>query len=194
MVTRHLRWMSSVDMPDLARAIPAAKAMTPATLATALPETDDSLQRILALDFATYMSGSVLTKVDRASMAHGLEVRPPLLDDRLIDRSFALPSRYKVRRGTGKYLLKMALRGKIPDEIIDRPKKGFGIPLATWLRGPLKDRIHEVAARSPVFGRGILDGDVFRTWNDEHQRKRADHSKPLWALLVLDHWFRRNAS
>jgi len=192
MVTRHLRWMSSVDLPDLERAIPAAKGMSPATLATHLPETEDSLQRILALDFATYMPGSVLTKVDRASMAHGLEVRPPLLDDAMLERSFALPSRYKVRRGSGKYLLKLAARGKIPDEIIDRPKKGFGIPLATWLRGPLKDRIHEVVARSPVLDRGILDGDVFRGWNDQHQAKRADHSKPLWALLVLDHWFRRN--
>jgi asparagine synthase (glutamine-hydrolysing) len=192
MVTRHLRWMSAVDMPDLARAIPAAKGMLPATLTTALPETDDSLQRMLALDFSTYMPGSVLAKVDRASMAHGLEVRPPLLDDALIARSFALPSRYKVRRGAGKFLLKLAARGKIPDDIIDRPKKGFGIPLATWLRGPLKDRIQEVAAHSPVFGRGILDGDVFRGWNDAHQAKKADHSKPLWALLVLDHWFRRH--
>jgi asparagine synthase (glutamine-hydrolysing) len=194
MVTRHLRWMSAVDMPDLERAIPAAKGMVPATLTTALPETDDSLQRMLALDFSTYMPGSVLAKVDRASMAHGLEVRPPLLDDALIARSFALPSRYKVRRGSGKFLLKLAARGKIPDEIIDRPKKGFGIPLQTWLRGPLKDRIHQVVTSSPVFGRGggILDGDVFRGWNDAHQAKKADHSKPLWALLVLDHWFRRH--
>jgi len=192
MVTRHLRWMSTVDLPDLARAIPAAKGMRPATLAAPLPETDDLLQRILALDFSTYMPGSVLTKVDRASMAHGLEVRPPLLDDAMLDFSFALPSRYKLRRGSGKYLLKLAVRGKIPDEIIDRPKKGFGIPLASWLRGPLKDRIHEVVSRSPVFDRGILDGDVFRAWNTQHQAKRADHSKPLWAMLVLDHWFRRN--
>ena len=192
MVTRHLRWMSTVDLPDLARAIPAAKGMRPATLSAALPETDDLLQRILALDFSTYMPGSVLTKVDRASMAHGLEVRPPLLDDTMLDLSFALPSRYKLRRGSGKYLLKLAARGKIPDEIIDRPKKGFGIPLASWLRGPLRDRINEVVARSPVFDRGILDGDVFRAWNTQHQAKRADHSKPLWALFVLDHWLRRN--
>jgi asparagine synthase (glutamine-hydrolysing) len=192
MVTRHLRWMSSVDLPDLARAIPAAKGLLPATLAVALPETDDQLQRILALDFSTYMPGSVLTKVDRASMAHGLEVRPPLLDDALVERAFALPSKYKVRRGNGKFLLKMAARGQIPDEIIDRPKKGFGIPLAAWLRGPLKDRISEVVARSPALDRGILDADVFRAWNRDHQAKRADHSKPLWGLLVLDHWFRRH--
>ena len=109
------------------------------------------MQRILALDFSTYMPGSVLTKVDRASMAHGLEVRPPLLDDGWST------GRSRCRRATscgaasGKYLLKLAARGKIPDEIIDRPKKGFGIPLASWLRGPLKDRIDEVVARSPVF-------------------------------------------
>ena len=114
MVTRHLRWMSTVDLPDLARAIPAAKGMRPATLAAALPETDDLLQRILALDFSTCMPGSVLTRVDRASMAHGLEVRPPLLDDGMVDLSFALPSRYKLRRGSGKYLLKLAARGKNP--------------------------------------------------------------------------------
>ena len=192
MVTRHLRWMSSIDLPELGRAIPAARDLMPAAMAARLPETDDHLQRILALDFSTYLPGSVLTKVDRASMAHGLEVRPPLLDDALIERSFALPSRYKVQRGAGKYLLKLAARGKIPDAIIDRPKKGFGIPLASWLRGPLRDRVEEVVARSPVFDRGLVDGELFRAWNRQHQKKRADNSKPLWALLVLDHWFRRN--
>ena len=137
--------------------------MLPATVATPLPETDDWLQRILALDFATYMPGSVLTKVDRASMAHGLEVRPPLLDDELIDRSFALPSSYKLRGGSGKYLLKLAARGKIPDEIIDRPKKGFGIPLASWLRGPLRPRVEKMVARSPIWNFGVLAREVFET-------------------------------
>ena len=140
--------------------VPAAKGMLPATLAAPLPETDDSLQRILALDFSTYMPGSVLTKVDRASMAHGLEVRPPLLDDALVQRAFSLPSSYKVRKGVGKFLLKLAARGKIPDEIIDRPKKGFGIPLAAWLRGPLRDRIEEVVARSPAFDGGVTIGSA----------------------------------
>ena len=191
MVTRHLRWMSTIDIPDLARAIPAAKGMRPATLAAPLPETDDLLQRILALDFSTHLPGSVLTRVDRASMAHGLEVRQPLLDDAMLDLSFALPSRNKLGRGQGQYLLKLAARGKIPDEIIDRPTKGSGIPLASWLRGPLRDRIAEVVAHSPVFDRGIVDGEVFRAWNQAHQKKRADHSKPLWALFVLDHWLRR---
>jgi asparagine synthase (glutamine-hydrolysing) len=191
-VTRHLRWMSSVDLPDLARAVPAARGLRPAALDARLPETGDSLQRLLALDFSTYMPGSVLAKVDRASMAHGLEVRPPLLDAALIDLAFSLPSRYKVRAGATKVLLKRAARGKLPDDIIDRPKKGFGIPLAAWLRGPLRPRIEEVVARSPVWSTGLLAPAVFATWNRDHQQRRSDQSKPLWALLVLDHWYRRN--
>jgi asparagine synthase (glutamine-hydrolysing) len=191
LVTRHLRWMSSVDLPDLARAIPAARSILPPTLRAPLPPSTDWLQRILALDFTTYMPGSVLSKVDRASMAHGLEVRPPLLDNEMVDWAFSLPSKFKVRRGRGKYLLKLAARGHLPDEVINRPKKGFGIPLATWLRGPLKARLEEVLSSSPIWGRGILGRQVFVAWNREHQAMQKDNSKPLWALFVLDHWLRR---
>jgi asparagine synthase (glutamine-hydrolysing) len=193
-VTRHLRWMSSVDLPDLARALPSTRGARPATLDARLPETDDRMQRLLALDFTTYMPGSVLTKVDRASMAHGLEVRPPLLDDALVDLAFSLPSTYKVRGGATKVLLKRAARGKLPDEIIDRPKKGFGIPLAAWLRGPLRARVADITARSPLWDTGLLDRAVFAGWAREHQERRRDHAKALWALLVLDHWYRRNAA
>jgi asparagine synthase (glutamine-hydrolysing) len=190
-VTRHLRWMSSVDLPDLPKAIPEAQGLVPATLAAELPASDDWLQKMLALDFTTYMPGSVLTKVDRASMAHGLEVRPPLLDNQMVDWAFTLPSTYKLRGRTGKYLLKKAARGKIPSEIIDRPKKGFGIPLAKWLRGNLRDRMETVVEKSPVWDLGPLRRATFETWNREHQSAQRDHSKPLWALLVLDHWLRR---
>ena len=192
-ITRHLRWMSSVDLPDLPSALPFARGLVPETLKTALPGTRDVLHRILALDFSTYMSGSVLTKVDRASMAHGLEVRPPLLDNELIDFSFSLPSSFKLRRGTTKYLFKRAARGHVPLDIITRPKKGFGIPLASWLRGALRAPVEEIVDRSPVWETGLVDQTTFRTWNAEHQQRRADRSKPLWALLVLDRWLRRSA-
>jgi asparagine synthase (glutamine-hydrolysing) len=192
-VVRHLRWMSSVDLPDLDRAVPAARGLRPAALEASLPATTDGLQRMLALDFSTYMPGSVLTKVDRASMAHGLEVRPPLLGNALIDMAFSLPSRFKLRGRTGKFLLKRAARGQIPDEIIDRPKKGFGIPLGSWLRGPLRPQLEEALARSPVWTMG-LDQSVFAEWNRDHQALRRDASKPLWALFVLDHWVRRQYS
>jgi asparagine synthase (glutamine-hydrolysing) len=189
--TRHLRWMSSVDLPDLRRALPKADGLAPSTLSASLPVTDDWMQRILALDFTTYMPGSVLTKVDRASMAHGLEVRPPLLDNDVVDWAFHLPSSYKLRGRKGKYLLKRAARGKIPQELIDRRKKGFGIPLAQWLRGPLKSRMQDLLDSSPIWDSGVLGHAAFDAWNREHQAKKKDHSKALWALFVLDHWYRR---
>jgi len=191
---RHLRWMSSVDLPDLPRAVPAARGLRPATLSARVPPGDDWMNQILALDFSTYMSGSVLTKVDRASMAHGLEVRPPLLDDALVDFAFGLPSRVKLRGGRLKYLLKRAARGRIPDAVIDRPKKGFGIPLAAWLRGPLAPRLDAVMAESPLWDLGLIERATFAGWNDEHRGSRRDRSKPLWALYVLDRWLRRTGA
>ncbi len=190
-VRRHLRWMSSVDLPELGLGIPSARGLLPATLGAPLPETADRLHRLLALDFTTYLPGSVLAKVDRASMAHGLEVRPPLLDDGLVDFAFSLPSGHKLRGSRGKALLKRAARGKIPDAIIDRPKKGFGIPLAAWLRGPLKPRLDAALGGSPLWDTGLLDRPTFRAWQDEHQARGGDRSKPLWALYVLDRWLRR---
>jgi asparagine synthase (glutamine-hydrolysing) len=190
---RHLRWMSSVDLPELAAAVPAARGLQPATLGARLPPGDDWLNQILALDFTTYMSGSVLTKVDRASMAHGLEVRPPLLDDALVDFAFSLPSRSKLPGRQSKFLLKRAARGQIPDAVIDRPKKGFGIPLAAWLRGPLCQRLDAVIAESPLWELGLADRAVFAGWQREHRERKRDRSRPLWALYVLDRWLRKTS-
>jgi asparagine synthase (glutamine-hydrolysing) len=193
-VRRHLRWMSSADLPDLASALDGGPAVEPATL-RARPPADgagDWLNQILALDFTTYMPGSVLTKVDRASMAHGLEVRPPLLDNALVDLAFSLPSTYKLRGQRGKYLLKRAAKGKVPDEVIERPKQGFAIPLASWLAGPLRARVESVLAGSPLWDLRVLSRATFITWYHQHRMRRSDRSKPLWALLVLDHWVRRN--
>ncbi len=139
------------------------------------------------------MSGSVLTKVDRAAMAHGLEVRPPLLDDALVDFAFSLPSRTKLPGRKSKYLLKCAARGQIPDAVIDRPKKGFGIPLAAWLRGPLAARLEAVLAESPLWELGLVDRAVFAGWQTEHRERKRDRSRPLWALYVLDRWLRRTS-
>jgi asparagine synthase (glutamine-hydrolysing) len=198
-VRRHLRWMSALDLPDLATALGRTTngagdldGLAPATLAAHLPDGGgDWLNQILALDFTTYMPGSVLTKVDRASMAHGLEVRPPLLDNEVVDWAFGLSSRYKLRGTQGKYLLKRAAQGSVPDEVIHRPKKGFAIPLARWLAGPLRPRLDALIATSPVWDLGVLNQPAFAAWNHEHQNHRRDRSKPLWALLVLDHWVRR---
>jgi asparagine synthase (glutamine-hydrolysing) len=193
-VLRHLRWMSGVDLPELPLVLPHMRGVFPETTKAPLPRTSDMLHRTLALDFSTYLPGSVLTKVDRASMAHGLEVRPPLLDNAMIDFAFSVPSSYKLRRGTTKALFKEAARGYVPDDIIMRPKKGFGIPLAAWLRGALREPIQDILERSPAWDSGSIDRDTFRAWNAEHQEKRRDRAKPLWALLVLDRWLRSGRS
>jgi len=188
---RHLRWMSNLDLADLARAVPSTAARIPSPMDGEHPDPADWLNRILALDFTTYLPGSVLTKVDRASMAHGLEVRPPLLDNEVIDWAFSLPSRLKLRRGQTKFLLKRAASGHVPDRIIHRPKKGFGIPIRAWLRGPMRDRVVRALGPSALWDVGVLDRTAFAEWARMHAERRGDHSKALWALIVLDEWMRR---
>jgi len=189
--TRHLRWMSNLDLDDLRRAIPSPGPRLPATLAAQRPRSTDWLNGILGLDLGTYLSGSVLTKVDRASMAHGLEVRPPFLDNGVVDWVFSLPSSLKLHRRQSKRLLKLAARGHLPDAIIDRPKKGLGIPLRAWLRGPLRHRVTRALEPSALWESGMLDRAAFVQWAAMHQARRGDYSKSLWALVVLDEWVRR---
>jgi asparagine synthase (glutamine-hydrolysing) len=188
---RHLRWMSGLDLNDLSLAAPLIDTSRPATLAFRAPNGSDSLNAILALDFRTYMPGSVLTKVDRASMAHGLEVRPPMLDNELVDWALRVPSLLKVSGRRSKYLLQLAARKHLPERIVLRKKKGFGIPLARWLRGPLRPRLARTLASCPLWDSRLLDRNAFATWAQMHDRHRGDYSKPLWALLVLDDWLRR---
>lgn len=190
-ITRHRRWMSSADLPDLAEAfidlVGSVLRSLPALIDGYLSR---DLNEILAYDFATNLCGSVLTKVDRAATAHSLEVRTPLLDNRLIDFAFSLPGSLKVHRSPTKHLLKLACRGVFPDEIIDRPKRGFAIPLAKWISGPLRERFELIFRDSPLWTLGILRRDTFSGWREGHLANRVGHSKPLWALLVLDHWYR----
>jgi asparagine synthase (glutamine-hydrolysing) len=188
---RHLRWMSNLDIDDLARATPCAQGLKPATLAFRAPDSRDPLNAILALDFCTYLPGSVLTKVDRASMAHGLEVRPPMLDNDVIDWAFRMPSSLKVRGARSKYLLQRAALGHLPTAIVLRRKKGFGIPLGKWLRGPLRDRLDRTLASCPLWGSGLLAQEAFVEWAGMHNQRKGDYSRTLWALLVLDEWVRR---
>jgi asparagine synthase (glutamine-hydrolysing) len=188
---RHFRWMSNLDLTDLARGLPSTADVLPSPLDGDHPFTRDWLDAVLALDFTTYLPGSVLTKVDRASMAHGLEVRPPILDNGMIDWAFSLPSSLKLHRGRSKYILKLAATGRLPGRILHRPKKGFGIPLRTWLRGPLRKRVDRALEPSPLWDSGLLDRDAFRDWARLNAARMGDYSKTLWALLVLDEWVRR---
>jgi asparagine synthase (glutamine-hydrolysing) len=192
-LTRHLRWMSNTDLPDLSRCFPEPLAWPHgvARLTKRAAGTSDTLNQILALDLATYLPGAVLTKVDRASMIHGLEVRPPMLDESLIDFAFSLPSSMKLRGRTTKFLLKQVATQLLPDRIVHRKKKGFAIPLARWLKGPLRCRLETVIHESPLWQTSLLNRATFQQWFAEHQAGQIDRSKPLWALLVLDHWHTR---
>jgi asparagine synthase (glutamine-hydrolysing) len=184
--------MSATDLEDLPRALPAFAGLPGDWESLLRPaQAGSRLNSLLALDFISYLPGSVLTKVDRASMAHGLEVRPPFLDNEVIDWAFSLPARLKLRGGTGKYLLKKAVRAHLPPGIADRRKKGFAIPLVKWLKGPLRERVQQILRSSPLWDQRVLDRQCFATWADEHTSGRTDRSKSLWALIVLDNWSKR---
>lgn len=188
-VRRHLRWMSTLDVPQLREAMGARYPGEPATLAAAHRWWGDPIATATTLDFATYLPGSVLTKVDRASMLHGLEARPPFLDEGVLALARRVASEDKVRGGVGKVLLREAAGALLPSAILDRPKHGFSVPLAQWLRGPLAPRLDAVLASSPAWE--ILEREPFARWHQAHRARRGDHAKALWALLVLDRWMRR---
>ena len=152
----------------------------------------DPLSRSLALYQDTYLPEDILTKVDRASMACGLEVRAPFLDAELVDFIQALPPSFKFGRNQTKRLLKRAAAGRLPASILARPKKGFGIPVASWLRGPLAPLMNQLLGRERLERQGLFHPEEVARRIAEHQSGRHDHRKPLWTLLIFqlwcDHW------
>ncbi len=151
----------------------------------------DPLSRSLRLYQDTYLPDDILSKVDRASMACSLEVRAPFLDADLVDSIQALPAVFKYGNGQTKRLLKQAARGRLPATILDRPKKGFGIPVARWLRGPLAPLLDDLLGQERINRQGLFRGDVVRRLVVEHQAGTHDHRKPLWTLLVFQLWHDR---
>ena len=129
----------------------------------------DALSRSLALYQDTYLPEDILTKVDRASMACGLEVRAPFLDAELVDFMQSLPPSFKFGRNQTKRLLKRAAAGRLPASILARPKKGFGIPVASWLRGPLAPLMNELLGRERLERQGLFNPDVVARRIAEHQ-------------------------
>lgn len=145
--------------------------------------TDPSLQAMY-LDQRLYLAEGVLQKVDRASMAHGLEVRSPFLDHLLIDLSSRLPTKSLWRGRNTKLLVRRMLADKLPSDILKRPKKGFGTPLGSWLKGPCRPLLDGLDASLE----GILHPEPIRGWIREHLEGHRDHRRRLWTLLVLSRW------
>ena len=146
----------------------------------------DPVALIQYLDYKTYLPGDILTKVDRASMAHSLEVRTPFLDYEFVEWAARLPSGVKLTGGEGKHILKQALRPLLPHEVLFRSKMGFAVPLDVWFRGSLRQHITDVVAGPRLADSGIFDPEFLNRIVQDHQSGRRDFSAPLWSLLMFD--------
>jgi asparagine synthase (glutamine-hydrolysing) len=153
--------------------------------------TDDPLALIQYLDIKTYLVGDINTKVDRASMAHSLEVREPLMDHPLVEWLATLPSSLKVRGQEGKFLLKKAMEPRLPNEVLYRPKMGFAVPLAGWFRGPLKQRVRDAVTGPRLADTGWFDAATLDNLVRSHQNGSSDHSAPLWTLMMFEAFLRK---
>jgi len=154
--------------------------------------TDDPLALIQYIDTHTYLVGDINTKVDRASMAHSLEVREPLMDHELVQWVATLPSSLKLRGGNGKMLLKKSMEPYLPDDVLYRPKMGFAVPLARWFRGPLRERVRKSLLDGAIADSGWLNLTVVRQLVDQHEAGSHDHSTPLWSLMMFDAFLRNS--
>ncbi len=152
--------------------------------------TGDPLDTLLYLDSKTYLPSDILTKVDRMSMAVSLEARVPLLDHKLIEFVTRIPAALKMSETETKHIFKRAVRGLVPDEILDRPKQGFGVPLVDWLNRELRERLRDTFADARTRQRGYVEPRHVDLLLAEHERGRRDHARALWALLMLEQWQR----
>jgi asparagine synthase (glutamine-hydrolysing) len=152
--------------------------------------TDDPLAMIQYLDFKTWLPGDILTKVDRAAMAHSLEVRVPLLDHQFVEWASSLPSDVKLHNGEGKYILKKALEPYLPEDIMYRPKKGFSIPVASWFRGPLRAQVRAAVLSPLLLDTGIFNPAYLRHMVDQHESGANDYSASLWSVMMFEAFLR----
>lgn len=148
----------------------------------------DFAESMMYWDTLSYLNGDILTKVDRASMAVSLEARAPLLDKRIYDYVWRLPMDVKIRDGQGKWLLRQVLKNHVSDELFDRPKQGFSVPIADWLRGDLKDWADDLLNENRLRKQGLLNYPAIRTLWDEHQKGRGNHAQKLWTVLMFQAW------
>ncbi|MGH7764260.1 MAG: asparagine synthase (glutamine-hydrolyzing) [Candidatus Dormibacteraceae bacterium] len=191
---RHQRWMGSFApedrmallCADVRREIAGANPSPPQT--TLIRDEGGGLNQVLLLDMRMYLENDILVKLDRASMMASLEGRVPMLNNDFVAYGTRLPLNMKLRGLRSKFLLKRALRGILPDSILNRPKKGFGIPVADWFRGPLKEQMLSVLSPDRIAGQGWFEPAAVSRLIDEHLTGRRDNRKQLWTLFAFELW------
>ena len=155
------------------------------------PNGADILTHALYFEATAKLTGDMLVKVDRMSMANSLEVRCPMLDHELAELAARIPASLKMRNGKGKAILVDAVGDRLPPDLLTRPKKGFGMPLSLWFRGSLKEFLWDHMTNSTLVDRGIASGPFIRQLLEEHDSSRRDNNHWLWTLLMLELWFRK---
>ena len=145
------------------------------------------------LDMKTYLVGDILTKVDRASMAHSLEVRVPFLDHKLVEWAFKAESSANLKDGIGKHTLKKVLEPYLPRDVLYRKKMGFAVPLAEWFRGPLQQKLQDKLLSEVMVNSGYFNVAELKQLIDDHKRGLKDNSAPLWTLLMFAAFLERNS-
>ena len=154
----------------------------------------DLLHRMMHLDFVSYLPDDILVKVDRAAMAVSLETRIPLLDHCVIEYAWRLPSSLKQRRGCGKYLLRRVLHQYVPPALVERPKHGFSVPIAEWLRGPLRPWAEALLSPARLRQEGYFDDRAIRQKWMDHLDGKQDLGTPLWHVLIFQAWLELQAA
>jgi len=149
----------------------------------------DALTEALYFEATAKLTGDMLVKVDRTSMASSLEVRCPLLDHELAELAMRIPRAWKLRNGRGKMILIDAIKDRLPPDLLNRPKKGFGVPLTIWMRTSLRDYMHDHLLSAHFLGRDMVSEPFVRHLLSEHASGRRDNSHWLWMLLMLERWF-----
>jgi asparagine synthase (glutamine-hydrolysing) len=193
---RHQRWMGSFASEerdallsqDFRGQLAANGTHDPSAAVLGETSLRDPLNQVLLMDMRLYLENDILVKLDRASMMASLEGRVPLLNNDFVEYATRLPLDLKLRGLRSKFLFKRALRGILPDSILKRPKKGFGIPVAHWFRGPLKEQMLSVLSPERIARKGFFEPSAVARLIDDHLAGRVDNRKQLWTLFVFDLW------